>query len=571
MLAVCLFYSLPAPRYSLPPMPVSPDNFPLLAELLADQQQLDTPVARFARAHTQAGTHAAPEVVARLAVPTPIPLSKPGPGEQYAFHVELDACSGCKSCVAACHSLNGLDETETWRDVGLILGGTRQSPFSQTITTACHHCEDPACLNGCPVLAYEKDPLTGIVRHLDDQCIGCSYCVLKCPYDVPKYSKRLGIVRKCDLCHGRLAHGEAPACVQACPTQAIRVVTVPIASLALPATSEPALGVAGSASETTPFLPTAPDPSYTRPTTRYVSRRGLPDNLIAGDATTLQPQPAHWPLVFLLVLMPLAVGLSALSALGSLATLLERPLPLDPRLPAWIGWVAGALGLGCSVLHLGQPTRAWRVFLGLRRSWLSREAVLFGVWFPLASTHLVVAQGWLPVPPPARAALAVATAFTGAFALFCSVMIYVDTRRRFWRFAQTAPRFYGTAVVLTVATVLPWLEQRAAVLAGVLLVIVLALKLVVESAVLATSDQDRIPHAAARTARLLTGPLRPVNELRLVLAGVGGAVIPLLVLTHAAPRALLFAGALAILGGEVAERLLFFRAVDAPKMPGVPG
>ena len=42
------------------------------------------------------------------------------------------------------------------------------------------------CLNGCPVLAYEKDPVTGIVRHLDDQCIGCQYCMLKCPYDVPQ-------------------------------------------------------------------------------------------------------------------------------------------------------------------------------------------------------------------------------------------------------------------------------------------------------------------------------------------------------------------------------------------------
>ena len=57
-------------------------------------------------------------------------------------------------------------------------------------------------------MAYDKDPETGIVRHLDDQCIGCQYCVLKCPYDVPKYSERLGIVRKCDMCVGRLRAGE---------------------------------------------------------------------------------------------------------------------------------------------------------------------------------------------------------------------------------------------------------------------------------------------------------------------------------------------------------------------------
>lgn len=197
-------------------MVASRETFPLLAELLAEQQRLDTPVARFAAAHAALPTATVAPLSRQL-----VPLSAPGPGEQYAFEVDLDSCTGCKSCVAACHSLNGLDDEETWRDVGLLVSPNRRHPFTQTITTACHHCADPACLNGCPVLAYEKDPLTGIVRHLDDQCIGCSYCILKCPYDAPKFSARLGIVRKCDLCHGRLAAGEAPACAQACPTAAI--------------------------------------------------------------------------------------------------------------------------------------------------------------------------------------------------------------------------------------------------------------------------------------------------------------------------------------------------------------
>ena len=125
--------------------------------------------------------------------------------QQYAFAVDLDVCTGCKACVSACHSLNGLEEHETWRDVGLITGTEAGKPYLQTVTTACHHCLEPACLEGCPVLAYDKDPETGIVRHLDDQCIGCQYCTMKCPYDVPKYSHRLGIVRKCDMCTDRLA------------------------------------------------------------------------------------------------------------------------------------------------------------------------------------------------------------------------------------------------------------------------------------------------------------------------------------------------------------------------------
>ncbi len=184
-------------------------RFSLVEELLADQQNL-TAVERFSRAHDEQGF--APNARSYRDL---IPLEAPRPGEQYAFEVELDKCSGCKACVTACHSLNGLDENETWRDVGLLVSAPSKPwkpvpAIQQTVTTACHHCVDPACLNGCPVLAYEKDPVTGIVRHLDDQCIGCQYCVLKCPYDVPKYNARLGIVRKCDMCSSRLAAVKRP-------------------------------------------------------------------------------------------------------------------------------------------------------------------------------------------------------------------------------------------------------------------------------------------------------------------------------------------------------------------------
>ena len=92
-----------------------------------------------------------------------IPKSAPGPGQQYAFEVDLDRCTGCKACVTACHNENGLDEDETWRSVGLIHGGPPENPAIQHITSACHHCLEPACSSGCPVKAYEKDPDTGIV------------------------------------------------------------------------------------------------------------------------------------------------------------------------------------------------------------------------------------------------------------------------------------------------------------------------------------------------------------------------------------------------------------------------
>src|SRR5262249_17576395 len=162
----------------------------LIDSLLSDQDDLSA-VERFARFHDGRAEAAPGSIYSSL-----LPATPPGPGQQLAFEVDLQRCSGCKACVAACPSLNGLDDHETWRDVGLLVGGTAALPVLQHVTTACHHCLEPACLSACPVDAYEKDPLTGIVRHLDDQCFGCQYCSLACPYDVPKYHAGKGIVRK---------------------------------------------------------------------------------------------------------------------------------------------------------------------------------------------------------------------------------------------------------------------------------------------------------------------------------------------------------------------------------------
>jgi formate dehydrogenase iron-sulfur subunit len=512
----------------------SRENLPLLAELLAEQRRLQTPVARLAEAHERGGG-ASSLASARAQL---IPLSAPAAGERYAFEVDLDACSGCKSCVAACHALNGLDETETWRDVGLLVGGDERHPFQQTITTACHHCEDPACLVGCPVLAYEQDPATGIVRHLDDQCIGCQYCVLKCPYDVPKYNPRLGIVRKCDLCHGRLAAGEAPACAQACPTQAITIVKIP---------------TAGPAGRTAAFLPGAPAADYTRPTTRYLTARVWPAAVHLGDIGVLRPQPPHWPLAIMLTLLPLALGAqaAAMSLRWSDAT--------AGGAVARLGAAAGLSGLLASVAHLGRPERAWRIFLGWRRSWLSREAMIFGMWAGLTGVALIdPAWGW-----PAVAA--------GSAGLGCSVMVYADTRRRAWRWAQTAIRFFGGAAALgLVATVAldgaTW--PRVLGLAGVTLAKLACDALLVRPAGMA--DDDAMPTAELDTARLLSGPLRMMFGLRGVAAVVGGVGLPAMLAAGAARPGVAWGAFALVLAGELLDRHLFFRSVDAPKMPGLP-
>ena len=295
-----------------------------------------------------------------------IPGKAPAPGQQYAFEVDLDKCTGCKACVTACHNENGLDEDETWRSVGLVQGGTSENPVMQHVTAACHHCAEPACMTGCPTKAYVKDEETGIVKHLEDQCFGCQYCILKCPYDVPKYSKKRGIVHKCDMCISRLEVGQPPACVRACPNGAIRITLVDTREVK-------------KKFEEFVNVPDAPRSDYTYPTTRYKTKRQWPENTASLDYLQLKPEHSHLPLVFMLVLTQLSVGtvLAELVLKEFVSLSISGPLSLTHR---WVALATGLLALGVSVLHLGRPLYAFRAVLGFRTSWLSREIVAFGLF-----------------------------------------------------------------------------------------------------------------------------------------------------------------------------------------------
>ncbi len=358
-------------------------------------------VERFSQRH---GAHVGP--VQERYYRDLMPVAQPREGQQYAFAVDLDACTGCKACVAACNSLNGLDEGEQWRKVSRPDG-------MQHVTAACHHCADPACMNGCPVDAYEKDPVTGIVRHLDDQCIGCSYCTLTCPYEVPAFNHRLGIVRKCDMCSDRLAEGEAPACVQGCPNQAIAITVVNVADIL-----------------------------DRKSTTQYSATR-LGASVQPSSATRTQTADGHPALSVMLVLTQLAVG--AFVTDFALRTFTSRDVP---TFDAFLIAAVGALALGASVFHLGRPLYAYRAVIGLRHSWLSREIVAFGAFMALAVPYAAaVWLGW------SVEWLGAATAFAGIAGVMCSVLIYAVTGRATWTPLKVSARFFGGAAVAGVTTV----------------------------------------------------------------------------------------------------------------------
>jgi len=551
--------------------------------LLQEQQQL-TAVEEFSQQYEHATQPAAATQYQRL-----MPATEPGPGQQYAFEVNLDDCSGCKSCVAACHNLNGLETGEMWRNVGMLHGGSASSPALQHVTTACHHCIEPACAHGCPVNAYEKDPITGIVQHLDDQCIGCQYCVFKCPYDVPVYSHAKGIVRKCDMCTGRLAAGEAPACVQSCPNEAISIRIVDQQAVL-------------DDTQGGQFLPGAPSPGYTVPTTIYKTAKPLPRNMMPADSHASRPQHAHWALIWMLVMTQLSAGAFAVEHVlqvsleysgGAAAAGVSASSPL--RLATSL--LLGMAGLAAAVFHLGRPFYAFRAMLGLRRSWLSREILAFNVFAACACADVTVAAaGWAGFAvPPAVVQLARASAtVSGIVAVFCSVMIYADTQRAYWNFAPTLVKFMLTAVMLGIPLSLLVSLAGAAFAGGqdfqqimpaygssmcLLLATASVVKYLVEASIFQhLFDRENSP--LKRTSLLLMHALRKVTIWRFVAGAAGGIVLPLILSSLSSATlaalpgavvALLVAAMLALLlAGEVIERYLFFAAVVAPKMPGAP-
>jgi formate dehydrogenase iron-sulfur subunit len=133
-------------------------------------------------------------------------------------------CIGCRLCEAACAERWGLpyDEEigreEKLSEHKLTTIVSHGEGFSRRL---CMHCQDPTCVSVCPVGALQKTSL-GPVVYDESRCIGCRYCMLACPFQVPTYewSQQLPRIQKCDMCYQRQRAGQPTACAEICPTAA---------------------------------------------------------------------------------------------------------------------------------------------------------------------------------------------------------------------------------------------------------------------------------------------------------------------------------------------------------------
>jgi len=132
------------------------------------------------------------------------------------FVIDQSRCIGCEACVQACM------ECGTHRGRSMIhLERIDRAVTTQTAPMVCMHCEDPTCAEVCPADAIKQNEDGVVQSSLKPRCIGCSNCVLACPFGVPKYDAEIDQMMKCDMCLDRTSEGLKPMCASVCPSEAL--------------------------------------------------------------------------------------------------------------------------------------------------------------------------------------------------------------------------------------------------------------------------------------------------------------------------------------------------------------
>ncbi len=132
------------------------------------------------------------------------------------FFVDMQRCIGCKACEMACAECE-TNGHETMIHVHYV----DRSHTIQTTVQVCMHCDEPVCANVCPADAISKDEFGVVHTANTERCIGCSNCVMACPFGVPNKNETFDLMMKCNMCYDRTCIGKKPMCATVCPSGAL--------------------------------------------------------------------------------------------------------------------------------------------------------------------------------------------------------------------------------------------------------------------------------------------------------------------------------------------------------------
>ncbi|HAN17459.1 MAG: hypothetical protein A2X13_09250 [Bacteroidetes bacterium GWC2_33_15] len=283
--------------------------------------------------------------------------------ERNIFIFDQNKCVGCHACVVACMNENAFQTPEQWRTVHQ----SNKNHFPHLplfyLSLACNHCEDAPCLKNCPARAYSRDDKTGAIIHDAEKCIGCKYCTWACPFDAPRYNRKLGIIEKCTFCNHRVEENLKPACANLCPVGALDFTNTKFSREESRKSSPVPVDVGSGIKVIKP---------------RNTKGPGMDIGLFENQPEEIQASPKHkkisareeWPLLLFSLLSVLLVSMYASG--------LTETYSNTSRLVYMCFVVMAAL---LSMLHLGKKLRAWRSLINIRNSWLSREIALFALFF----------------------------------------------------------------------------------------------------------------------------------------------------------------------------------------------
>lgn len=307
------------------------------------------------------------------------------------FIFNAGKCVKCNACSAACTLYNGWGFKP--RNIYTFNENLLPGIAVVNISLACNHCDNPACMDGCPSDAYYRDTDSGAVLIDKEKCLGCKYCQWNCPYDAPKFDEQEKIIVKCNLCFNTLSNGSLPACSTACPTGALSYGEIREAQeiIWLPSSLKPGIEFTGNM---------APEAVKVTPAAVFSQYNSISDKKI---------NKPEWSLLLFSFLVVLSVSTQAASFFNGI-------------FPGTILYMLAGLAAIISLFHLGKPARAIKSLKNIRHSPLSREILFFLLFaiFSVAAREMQMAE------------LAVAAMVAGIALLLIIDSVYARADKQAW-------------------------------------------------------------------------------------------------------------------------------------------